>query len=293
MTCGIYKLKFTGTDKVYIGLSDNIERRLVSHRHSLLTRQSPKKLQEAFNTYGMPILEVLLECNKDELDTYEKEAIDIYDSIDNGFNSRNGGVCGAGVAISGENNGRSKYSNEQILQAFNLLTTTKLTNQEIAITTGISKEAVSHISAGTGHTWISKYCPIEYAKLVSMKRDTKVSRFPLNIGDEESGTVHSVNSYDEIQKLIDCAYSTAVCLVSGEIQRLFNRWILEVPVSLNRSKKQEYTLRNIHTGAEQTFTSKLKFFTENGLSNRSKFTKFLESNELGAVYQDWVLLSVR
>jgi predicted GIY-YIG superfamily endonuclease len=292
MTCGIYKLNFNGTDKTYIGLSDNIERRWNTHKHRLTNGLSPAKLQEAFNTFGLPELEILCECTQDELEKYEKEAMLIFDSISNGFNTRDGGSTGGGIGVSGANNGRAVYSDAQILHAFNLLVTTKLTLREIAEVTGTSVQAVSHISAGTGHTWIRNEYPEEYDKLTSSKRETRVSAFPINIINTSTAQVYTVTSYEDVQKLIPCAYTSAVSLVSGNVTSLFKVWKLEHPIIKSHVKKPTYTVKNKSTGEICSFSSKFRFFEEHNLVNRPKFTKFLNPENLGASYQNWELISV-
>lgn len=292
MTCGVYLLRFKNTDMVYVGISENIERRLNSHKHSFKERTAPKKLQNAFLQYGEPNLEVLCECDRSELAVLEKEAIQIFNSIEYGFNSRDGGSCGASVSLSGEGNGRSKYSNKQIEQAFQLLINTTLTQKQIADTVGISKEAVSHISAGTGHTWLNKKFPTEYQNLLSNKRSVKHIFIPINIIDKVTNNIYNVNSYEEIQKLTGCAYSTAVCFVSGTRECIFNRWILEVPARAKNSKKEKYLLKHVYTNKTEEVYSKLAFFNSNGLTNRKKFSEFLKSGQIGSTYQDWQLISI-
>lgn len=87
MTIGIYCLQFEGTDKVYIGQSINIERRIIEHKYYLSKKLAPKKLQEAYDLYGKPSTEVLVECDVQDLNNLETEAISIYNSFYNGFNS--------------------------------------------------------------------------------------------------------------------------------------------------------------------------------------------------------------
>lgn len=291
MTCGIYLLKFTGTDRVYVGLSDNIERRWSCHKHNLTHGQSPKKLLEAFIQYGMPHLEVICECAAEELEDAEKEALEIFDSINNGFNSREGGTVGAGITVSGEGNGRAKYSNEQIEEAFKLLTSSHLTQAEIAKTAGISLQAVSHISAGTGHRWLSKKYPEKYVLLVSEKRTNNIFE-PTVLVNTKTDCEHLIRSYKELQDLTGCAYSSAVSIIAGQLQHLFDTWKLKYPVPKKDTKKPKYILKKTSTTEVVEVSSKLKFFTDNQLINRKKFSEFLRSGVLGSVYQGWELVSI-
>lgn len=88
MTCGVYKIGFSGTNKVYIGSSKNIERRFKQHQAMLSADcHHSYKLQEYFNSTKEPInLVVLQECSEDKRTIIEAKYIDKYNSISNGFN---------------------------------------------------------------------------------------------------------------------------------------------------------------------------------------------------------------
>lgn len=292
MTCGIYALKFTGTYKVYIGMSENIENRWNTHKYNLTKGTCSDKLMSAYKVYGMPILEILCECEPSELDSLEREAIEIYDSLNNGFNSRDGGAIGAGISVSGEGNGRSKYSNKQIEYAFQLLCSSTQTYEQIAQETGISVQAISHISCGSGHRWLATKYPGQYSNLINSKR-TSHKKFTITyIVDTVTNTEYEVKSYKDIQNLTGCAYTSAVSLISGQLPHLFNKWRLKVPVIPNTSKKHKYSLKNTSTGLVVEVYSKLKFFTKYALINRKKFSDFLKEAIIGSVYQGWELVSV-
>lgn len=168
MTIGIYALEFCGTSKVYIGLSVNIYKRFKDHKTSFYSGQTSFKLLEAYKIHGMPTLKILIECDVEELEDLEIEAIDVYDSINNGFNSVTGGSLGCGMV--GDTNGRSRYSNEDIEAAFQLLTGSEnLTYNIIGKRTGVSTAVISNIKSGKSHTWLKGKFPIQYVKLISME----------------------------------------------------------------------------------------------------------------------------
>lgn len=109
MTIGIYKLDFANTDKVYIVQSINIEVRYKQHINLLRLNKSSIKLQEAYSLYGNPLLDILVECTKEEIYECEKESIEIFNSISNGFNTC---TCAGGISsLYGEQHGRSNYIN--------------------------------------------------------------------------------------------------------------------------------------------------------------------------------------
>lgn len=96
MTCGIYMIQNKVNGKIYIGQSNNIERRYNEHRYSLNNNKDYNKhLQSAWNKYGQNNFEftILLECEENQLNTYEEYYIFELMSYDNrvGYNKQYGG----------------------------------------------------------------------------------------------------------------------------------------------------------------------------------------------------------
>lgn len=163
---GIYKLVFKGTNKVYIGQSRDITSRYYSHLSTLSSNKGAKKLQQAYNMYGKPSIEVLCECSLLELDTYENETIEIYDAVNNGFNS----ACTAGsyATLPGELNGFSKYSNSDIVKVF-LLLVEGATSTNIQKITGVNAHTVQAISCCHRHKWLAEMFPEQYQIFLDRK----------------------------------------------------------------------------------------------------------------------------
>jgi predicted GIY-YIG superfamily endonuclease len=68
MTIGIYALYWEEQDLIYIGESDNIERRFKEHLKMLETNKHFNyRVQEVYNTYGLPLFQILEECHINEL----------------------------------------------------------------------------------------------------------------------------------------------------------------------------------------------------------------------------------
>lgn len=165
MTCGIYLLKFSGTDQVYIGQSVNIEYRYKKHIQALKRGTANYKLQKEYSYRGIPILEVLLECSADELNGNENEAIQIYDSVSNGFNIAEF----ADIHAEGEKNPASKYSEQKIEEVFHLLLDLDNRYKDIEEKTGVSLSTVRHIANLESHTWLAIKYPEKYELLKSYK----------------------------------------------------------------------------------------------------------------------------
>lgn len=70
MTSGVYELKFANGDR-YIGKSINIETRWKQHFDKLTKGTAAKNMQSAFNRYGAPDGDILLECHSDHIDIME------------------------------------------------------------------------------------------------------------------------------------------------------------------------------------------------------------------------------
>ncbi len=186
MSIGIYLLRFKGTDKVYIGQSIDIEKRFSTHIYKMKYYKANRKLIEAYNSYGQPTLEILFECEKNELDENENLAIKEFNSVINGFN-----ICetaGGGCDLSGENSASSKFNNKQIIQAFYyLINDQELTTKQISELTGVSKCVVDKISSFELHKWLEDEFPEDYEILRSR---TMISRFGKGKTLKEKGIMY-------------------------------------------------------------------------------------------------------
>ncbi len=171
MTTGIYVLKFSGTNKVYIGQSVNIEVRYRVHKQKLKDGSHNYKMMEAYNKYGLPEIEILCECSREELNKYEAEAFEIYNSIAEGFNI----ASEPDIHQEGEKNGASRYSNEDIIKVFKMLIDPNNRYKDICTATGVSENTIRHVANGDAHTWLSVKFPEDYPKLAEIIR-TQIRR---------------------------------------------------------------------------------------------------------------------
>lgn len=105
---GIYKITNKINGKKYVGQSNNINRRFSEH---CLRSEIP--IDIAIQKYGKEnfIFEVLEECSLDELNSKETYWIEKENAFKDGYNCNVGGE----QATSGEGNGRSKLSTEDII----------------------------------------------------------------------------------------------------------------------------------------------------------------------------------
>lgn len=171
MTIGIYKLSFTGTDKVYIGQSLNIERRFIDHKRKLLQGTHTCKMQGAYSSYGMPAIEIIEECSASSLSTLELDYISKYNSVKAGYNILDNEY----PILYGENNGFSSYSNEVYKEILMLLSNKNNSIKYIAEKTGATYEVVKNVASGRCHSWLEDELPDEYNKVQEIqKADNRV-----------------------------------------------------------------------------------------------------------------------
>lgn len=70
MDSGIYQISFDN-GSYYIGKSENISKRWQTHRKNFQQGTHTKKMQEAYNRYGVPEYSVMLLVHPDHVDIYE------------------------------------------------------------------------------------------------------------------------------------------------------------------------------------------------------------------------------
>lgn len=171
MTIGIYRLIFPNTDKCYIGQSVNIERRYMQHLRSFELGSASGKLQSAYDVYGKPKLDILLDdIALSDLDTCENEAIEIFDSFRNGFNQLEHAEDGPSSIKFGVANGNSKYDELQLYNALILMAQPNIPLAKIEKITGVHNDTLSNIASGKGHTWLFDKYPSEYVKILRGNR---------------------------------------------------------------------------------------------------------------------------
>jgi hypothetical protein len=161
---------------VYIGQSINIETRYLSHISNILCNKSSKKVLAAYLQYGMPSVEILIECRQEELNKYENEAIEIFDSFNNGFNSLETAeeMPKWKNKLKGEVNGAAIYNNQQILDAVKLMCNPNLTLYKIAKLVSVKYATIRKISQGKQHLWIMEQYPELWSQMQLARADRAV-----------------------------------------------------------------------------------------------------------------------
>jgi len=217
MTCGIYLLEFKGTDKVYIGQSIDIENRYQIHISKARRNIHAKKLQKAFNTYGIPSIHILKVCDKSLLDYEEECLISEFNSVTDGFNSCK--IPGGGHELFGQDI-NAKYTNDQIIEAFLLLVNKpELTFLEISKITGVSKDTIDSLSSKP-RKWLEDLFPEQYLLL---KTRSTVLRFGKNktLADKN-------NNYPNLVSPEGIVYTVENCSQFSKKHGLNNAHVIQV-----------------------------------------------------------------
>lgn len=148
---GIYKYTNKINNKVYIGQSVNIERRIKEHNNRAFTNGNNdfnSLLSRALRKYGLDnfVIEVIEECSKEELDEKEKFYIAQYNSCNPS--------CGYNLQLGGDSNlgGAGKLTFEELELLTWELKNTTISQKELAIKYNITNQAVSDINVGKYYT---------------------------------------------------------------------------------------------------------------------------------------------
>lgn len=145
-TCGIYKITNLINGHCYIGQSYNIEDRWAKEKNRAFNPNAKEyntPRSQAFRKYGLEnfSFEILEECNISELNEKEKFYIKKYNSYFEGYNATTGGQ-------NGNQNNCIKISKEQLLEIYDLLMNSKISQGEIALRYGVGQDVISTINHG-------------------------------------------------------------------------------------------------------------------------------------------------
>ncbi len=76
MNSGIYQLTFT-SGHYYIGKSENIPKRWDTHTRNFEQGKHTRKMQWAYDNYGMPNFQIIMVVHPDHIDLYERAMIQV------------------------------------------------------------------------------------------------------------------------------------------------------------------------------------------------------------------------
>lgn len=145
----IYKIQNIKNNKIYIGLTNNINRRRSRHFTDLLNnRHDNSFLQEEFNIYGRENFTFSMEFKGDvtpeEIGQKEREYIKKYDSYRNGYNQNEGGNFGP-------SNGGTHLTYSDIYNICAALEFCSRPGEVLAQMFNVSRTTISRIKRGENH----------------------------------------------------------------------------------------------------------------------------------------------
>ena len=134
---GIYKIENINNNKIYIGQSLDIKRRIRQHlckKDTLIDCLIQKLGVENF------VFSVVEECEVDLLNEREKYWIDYYNSYENGYNRTRGGK--------GSPDNFIKLSTADVKEIYELLINSNLSQKQIAKLYNVGQDTISEINHG-------------------------------------------------------------------------------------------------------------------------------------------------
>lgn len=224
--CGIYKLEFNGTNKVYIGLSKDVYHRFKQHLYSMQKGTHSTKLMEAYNTYGEPNLVVLETCEASSLEERELFYILKYNSRLAGFNTAPYSyyVNETPVFVDKGKFDKSEYevmflAIYEIRSKYGYLVSLEALAAKLEVPINILK----NISRCLTHRWLKQEYPEEYRFMEEMLDNYKPGVQHIGIGklgkypplQDKYGTVYTIDG-----SLID--FCKLHNLNSGNLSRVIN-----------------------------------------------------------------------
>lgn len=244
--CGIYKITNQINKKVYIGQSRNIKERWKNHRvrSNNFTEEdkSTSLLYRAIKKYGISnfTFEVVEECSINQLDEKEKYYIKFFNSYgENGYNLTEGGQ--------GVQNCVVKLSKEDILDIYNLLLFSDISQKDIAQLYQVGQDTISEINQGKtriqeGYSFplrlninnpqTMKYC---------LDCGVKIEKYSTRCSACEAKRKRKVTrpSRDELKKLIRTKSFVEIAKMFGVTDNSIRKWCIAENLP---SKKREIQL---------------------------------------------------
>lgn len=163
---GIYKITNLINNKVYIGQSVNIKKRIADHKYELnANHHCNSHLQNSYNKYRKDAFEfnIICECEESELDELECYYIKYYDSTNrlNGYNKESGGSLNKHISEETRQNMRENRQGEKAhMFGKKHSEETKAKMRQIALGRVLSEEHKKKLSdAHKGKNAKQFYCP--------------------------------------------------------------------------------------------------------------------------------------
>ena len=221
---GIYKITNKVNGKVYIGQSDNIERRWKNHKKDAFWPNSHVynyPLYRAMRKYGLDnfLFEILEKCKKEELNQKEVSYIAQYDSFRNGYNQDEGGTAASHPL---------KLTPQKVQEIIQILKTSNKTNTQIAKDFGVSEGMIRNINAGVLWVQPNETYPIRTTR-TNNKLTIAQNKKPRTYASRKPNFCACCNAPIS-------SYATHCRKCSNKLEGLNNRKVVQRPPSLELAK---------------------------------------------------------
>ena len=248
---GIYMM-ILNNNKIYIGLSNDIRRRMNEHLNKDLKEHPEILINKAIIKYGLKdiqLLEIFDKYDRKILQEREKYWIKKYNSYLDKNIGYNLTVGGDGASAGVDNN--SSYLNKENLEMiYNLLLHSKLSYEEIARQTNSSYSIVSRINNGNHYYDIRFSYPIRKCKISRIGIENKTSIFYNNenmLYDIIKDLKNNLLSQKEISSKYDISISLLSSINKGDKYKIENeKYPLRNPRA-NSSHKRIFTNKELDT----------------------------------------------
>lgn len=231
MTVGIYSLYWKNIDLVYIGQSSNIEVRYEEHKRKLRNKTHTNyKVQNMYNLYGIPEIQILEVCTHDSLNHKEILWTNEFDSLNKGLN-----IVEPGKAAFGTRSPSSKYSKFQILKVFAYLyNDNNYKSSYIANKCRVTEHLISDIFNSKSHTWLKQEYPSQYNKMLERplrqlgknnlaQRHEKLPKIRNTVSNEILQLTDNLREFCEKHNFKPAGISK---LINGRLKTYHKYWVL-------------------------------------------------------------------
>ena len=244
---GIYKYTNLINSKVYIGQSNDLERRYNEHLRRYQCESDKEYnsiLHKAFRKYGYDNLQydIIEECDISYLNEREIYWIEYYDSVNNGYNLDAGGHCRSLKVL----------TKEQLNQIIDLLQNSTLTEQEIATQFNITMQYVSAINVGRYNKQESLSYPLrkrgKFCIKCGVKIDSHSQQYCVKCYNIAQRTVERPQPEQLLQEIAISSFE-AVGRKYGVSGNAIKKWCKAYGLPILKAEiKQLYNMRASHSG---------------------------------------------
>lgn len=240
---GIYIYRNTINQKVYIGQSTNIDRRIKEHNLRAYQESSTEYnslLCKAIRKHGLENFEikVLKTCSKDELDSLEQYYIKYYNSYLK--------ECGYNMTMGGNSNGKRKLTYEQLEELTSELINTRIPQKDLAEKYGVTDQTISDINVGKYYSRELDYPLRKSAKTYCIECGVEITK-GCNYCVKCSHLHQQVSDRPSAKQLAEEIVSSSFCAVGrkyGVSDNAIRKWCIAYNIPTKKQELKDWLTNN-------------------------------------------------